>query len=53
MLPSHVYLVYVKGDKSHRVFTDWILASSWSKIVDGVIIPYVIERPKEGNFSDE
>lgn len=52
MIPSHVYLVFVKGDKTHRVFTNWNLAASWSEAVDGVIIPYVIERPQERVIDD-
>jgi hypothetical protein len=53
MIPSHVYLVYVKSDRTYRVFTNWTIASRWSSSVDGTIIPYVIEQPKEENVSNE
>jgi hypothetical protein len=46
MLPSHVYLVFVSGDKTHKVFTNLTLATSWMEQVDGTIIPYVIKQPE-------
>ena len=49
LLPSHVYLVYVKGDKKYRVFTNMILAQDWREKTNGTIIPYVIETPEGVN----
>ncbi len=53
MTPSNVYLVYVTYDRTYRIFTNWSIASWWSELVGGTIIPYIIERPKEENISNE